>query len=108
MTASEDFAELLPATRRALLHRVAVGQSEGRAPSLVGAVMREGQLVWTGARGRTDGQVPDADTQYRIGSLTKMFTAVLVMRLRDEGLLDLGDPLAKHLEVPEAEGATIA
>ena len=108
MTASEDFAELLPATRRALLHRIAVGQSEGRAPSLVGAVVREGQLVWTGARGGTDGQAPGADTQYRIGSLTKTFTAVLVMRLRDEGLLDLQDPLAEHLEVPEAAGATIA
>ena len=109
MTAPEEFAQLLPATRRALLHRIAVGQSEGRAPSLVGAVVREGQLVWTGARGDTDdGQTPGADTQYRIGSLTKTFTAVLVMRLRDEGLLDLGDPLAKHLEVPEAEGVTVA
>ena len=30
---------LLPATRRALLHRVAAGQAEGRTPSLVGAVV---------------------------------------------------------------------
>jgi CubicO group peptidase (beta-lactamase class C family) len=35
--------------------------------------------------------------QYRIGSITKTFTAVLVMRLRDEGLLNLSDPLEKHL-----------
>ncbi|MBL1096271.1 serine hydrolase domain-containing protein [Streptomyces coffeae] len=111
MTAPDDaaaWADLLPATRRALLRRVAVGQSEGRAPSLVGAVMREGRLVWSGARSGVDGLAPDADTQYRIGSLTKVFVAVLVMRLRDEGLLDLADPLAKHLEVPEAEGATVA
>jgi CubicO group peptidase (beta-lactamase class C family) len=33
------------------------------------------------------GHEPDGDTQYRIGSLTKMFVAVLVMRLRDEGRL---------------------
>ncbi|MFE2187467.1 serine hydrolase domain-containing protein [Streptomyces sp. NPDC059455] len=104
----DEFAEPLPATRRALLRRLARGQAEGRAPSLVGAVVREGRLVWTGARSSVDGSAPDTDTQYRIGSLTKTFVAVLVMRLRDEGLLDLGDPLAKHLDVPEAEGATVA
>ncbi|WP_327375213.1 beta-lactamase family protein [Streptomyces sp. NBC_01216] len=88
---------LFPSTERALLHRVAVAQSEGRSPSLVGAVAREGKLVWSGARTCVEGHAPDADTQYRIGSLTKVFTAVLVMRLRDEGLLELGDPLERHL-----------
>ncbi|MFF2522368.1 serine hydrolase domain-containing protein [Streptomyces liangshanensis] len=89
--------DLLPATRRALFRRIAVAQAEGRVPSVVGAVVRDGRLVWTGARSCVDGHAPDADTQYRIGSITKTFTAVLVMRLRDEGLLDLADPLEKHL-----------
>ncbi|WSS24416.1 beta-lactamase family protein [Streptomyces sp. NBC_01190] len=101
--------ELLPATRRALAHRIAVGQSEGRTPSLVGAVVRDGRLVWTGSSSMIEGHAPDADTQYRIGSLTKTFVAVLVLRLRDEGLLALGDPLARHLppsvDVDEAVGA---
>ncbi|MFG2195582.1 serine hydrolase domain-containing protein [Streptomyces sp. NPDC048639] len=98
---SEPFEELLPSTRRALEHRIATAQAEGRAPSVVGAVVREGRTVWTGVRGSVDGSPagpePDADTQYRIGSLTKTFTAVLVLRLRDEGVLDLADPLEKHL-----------
>lgn len=89
--------DLLPATRRALLHRIAVGQAQGRTPSLVGAVVREGRMVWFGSRSMIDGHAPDADTQYRIGSITKTFTAVLVMRLRDEGLLELTDPLERHL-----------
>ncbi|WP_405636102.1 beta-lactamase family protein [Streptomyces sp. NBC_01178] len=89
--------DLLPPTRRALLHRIAVAQREGRAPSLVAAVRRGGRTAWSGARTGVEGQLPDADTQYRIGSLTKTFTAVLVLRLRDEGLLDLDDPLEKHL-----------
>ena len=55
-----------------------------------------------------EGHDPDDDTQYRIGSLTKMFIAVLVMRLRDEGRLDLADPLGKHLDVGQAASATIA
>lgn len=104
----EQFAELLPATRRALLHRLAVGQNAGRAPSMVGAVMREGRMVWAEGYGAVDGQVPGADTQYRIGSLTKTFVAVLVLRLRDEGLIDLDDPLGKHLDTPEGGDATIA
>ncbi|MGR8009578.1 serine hydrolase domain-containing protein [Streptomyces hypolithicus] len=100
--------ELLPSTRRALLHRVAVAQTEGRAPSCVAAVLREGRTVWTGSRTSVEGHAPDGDTQYRIGSITKTFTAVLVLRLRDEGLLDLSDPLEKHLSGTGVGEVTIA
>ncbi|WP_069884143.1 serine hydrolase domain-containing protein [Streptomyces luteocolor] len=99
--------ELLPATRRALLHRIATTQTEGRAPSVVASVAREGELVWSGGRSMVDGHEPDENVQYRIGSITKTFTAVLVMRLRDEGVLDLGDPLEKHLPGTGAGEATI-
>ncbi|KJK55957.1 serine hydrolase domain-containing protein [Saccharothrix sp. ST-888] len=100
--------ELLPTTRRALLHRLAVGQAEGRTPSLVGAVVRGGRMVWTDGRSMIDDHRPDDDVQYRIGSLTKNFVAVLVMRLRDEGALELTDPLDKHLPGTSAGGLTIA
>ncbi|MEG8276261.1 serine hydrolase domain-containing protein [Streptomyces sp. AHA2] len=100
--------ELLPATRRALLHRIAVAQAEGRAPSLVAAVVRDGRAVWHGSRTSGEGRAPDANTQYRVGSITKTFTAVLVMRLRDEGLFGLDDPLEKYLPGTGAGEATIA
>ncbi|MEW2178524.1 serine hydrolase domain-containing protein [Streptomyces sp. NPDC005406] len=105
MTSSPE--QLLPSTRRALLHRIATAQAEGRSPSLAAAVQRQGQVVWNGSRTCVDGHAPDSDTQYRIGSLTKTFTAVLVLRLRDEGLLDLGDPLEKHLPGTGAGDVTI-
>jgi D-alanyl-D-alanine carboxypeptidase len=89
--------DLLPCTRRALLHRLATAQVEGRAPSLVGAVVRDGRPVWVGARGEVDGRPPDEWVRYRIGSLTKTFTAVLVMRLRDEGRLALTEAIERHL-----------
>ena len=89
---------LLAATSRALTRRIAVGQAEGRTPSLVGAVVRDGGLAWCGARSMIEGHEPDGGTQYRIGSLTKTFVAVLVMRLRDEGRLDLADPVDRHLD----------
>ncbi|MGW9426427.1 serine hydrolase domain-containing protein [Streptomyces decoyicus] len=106
--APDEFAELLPQTRRALLHRLAVGQAEGRAPSLTGAVVRGGRVVWTGARGSVEGEAPHDDVQYRIGSLTKTFVAVLVLRLRDEGLLRLEDPVGRHLDGTPVPDATIA
>jgi CubicO group peptidase (beta-lactamase class C family) len=90
------------------LHRVAVGQAEGRAPSVIGAVVRDGGQVWCGARSMLEEHEPDGNTQYRIGSLTKMFVAVLVMRLRDEGRLDLADPLGKYLDLSQAANVTIA
>lgn len=74
---------------------------------MAAAVQRQGQIVWNGSRTCVDGHAPDADTQFRIGSLTKTFTAVLVLRLRDEGLLDLADPLEKHLPGTGSGEATI-
>jgi CubicO group peptidase (beta-lactamase class C family) len=100
--------QLLPATRRALLCRVAVEQAEGRTPSLVGAVVRDGAQVWCGARSMSEDHEPDGDVQYRIGSLTKTFVAVLIMRLRAEALLDLADPIGKYLDPGEVGSATIA
>ena len=78
-------------------------QSERRLPSVSAAVFKGGERVWYGAAGhaRLDPpEEPTADTQYRIGSITKTFTAVLVMQLRDAGLLDLDDRITAHL--PEA------
>ncbi|PPS75617.1 MULTISPECIES: serine hydrolase domain-containing protein [Streptomyces] len=105
---TRSLEELLPGTRRALLHRIAVAQAEGRAPSLVAAVVRDGTTVWTGARSSVEGHAPDENVQYRIGSITKTFTAVLVLRLRDEGALALGDPLEKHLPGTGVGEVTVA
>jgi CubicO group peptidase (beta-lactamase class C family) len=99
---------MLPSTESALLRRIAVEQTESRAPSLVAAVVRGGETLWTGARGRVDGARPSTDTQYRIGSITKSFVAVLVMRLRDEGRLDLNDPLDKHVPGTSLGHLTVA
>ena len=72
-------------------------QGRGRLPSVVAGVLSDGALSWVGGAGDVPG--PPGDTQYRIGSITKTLVAVAVMRLRDEGLLSLADPIGKH--VPE-------
>lgn len=89
--------EVLPGTAHRLLARVAAAQAGARLPSLVAGVVRDGELAWHGGRGRVDGAAPTRDTQYRIGSISKTFTALLVMRLRDEGALALTDRLDDHL-----------
>ena len=99
---------LLDGTARALDHRLAVEQSRGRVPSMTGAVVRGGETMWTGSRGRVEDGDPTPDTQYRIGSITKTFVAVLVLRLRDEGLLGLDDALGDHLPEAPVTDPTIA
>jgi CubicO group peptidase (beta-lactamase class C family) len=86
---------LLPETVRRVDETVAAAQADGRVPSLVAAVVRDGVPVHVTGAGELPG--PDPDTQYRIGSISKTFTAALVLALRDEGRLALDDPLDRFL-----------
>jgi CubicO group peptidase (beta-lactamase class C family) len=84
----------------------AAAQSERRVPSISAAVFRAGEVVWSDAIGLADaeaGRDATPETQYRIGSITKTFTAAAVMQLRDAGELDLDDRLGDH--VPESAHA---
>lgn len=52
--------------------------------------------------------VSDNNTQYQIGSVTKMFTSVLVFKLVEQGKLKLTDKLAKYYpDLPNAKDITI-
>ena len=80
-------------TARRLLGRLAHAQSTGRLPSVVGGLVRDGEPVWFGTYGgpAVEGHDP-LDVQYRIGSITKTLTAVLVLQLVREGRIALDDP----------------
>jgi len=90
-----------PTTARALTLRLAEEQSQQRLPSVTAGLVRDGELVWSGAVGTVDGRAagPAATTgtQYRIGSITKTFVGVETVRLRDEGRLELNDAISLHL-----------
>jgi len=94
-------------TRRLLRARLAREQAEQRLPSVVAAVARDGELAWSGGRGLVAGQVPDPDTQYRAGSITKAFVAVAVLRLRDAGRISLTDPIGDYVDAGKVGGMTI-
>jgi CubicO group peptidase (beta-lactamase class C family) len=103
LRAPEAFADELRAI-------VAKTQAERRAPSIAAAVVRDGETAWADAVGLADaegGEQATPDHQYRIGSITKTFTAVAVMQLRSEGRLDLEDRLDAHLDVPEHGALTL-
>src|SRR5262245_32752506 len=73
-----------------------------RVPAAVMGVVVGAQLVWQRAAGSRDGKggpPPDRRSMFRIGSLTKVVTAVAVLQLRDRGVLDLDAPVATW--VPE-------
>ena len=81
-------------------------QAEGRLPSLVVGVLHDGALVETAAI-RESPQAP-LGTRYRIGSITKTLTAVLVLQLRDEGRLTLDDPLGRFVAGTGYDDARLA
>jgi CubicO group peptidase (beta-lactamase class C family) len=67
-----------------------------------GAVLiaRHGKILFQQAYGRADREAGTAntlDTQFRIGSMNKMFTAIATLQLVDAGKLALEDPIGKHL-----------
>jgi CubicO group peptidase (beta-lactamase class C family) len=85
---------------RDLERQVREAQSQWHCPAVSAGIVRDGALVWSCHVGsaRLDPLVAPTDqTQYMIGSITKTFTAVLIMALRDAGRLSLDDRLDKYL-----------
>lgn len=82
-------------TAHRLRWRLATAQAEGQVPSVVAGIVRDGELVWSDGVGQVPG--PVSDTQYKIGSITKTLTAVLVLQLVEEGRLSLDAPVAEVL-----------
>ena len=76
-------------------------QAYGGIPGASLAVVHDQDLVWARGFGfahvaREEPATPS--TMYSICSISKLFTAVGVLQLRDQGQVDLDDPVAKHLE----------
>jgi len=94
-------ADLPEALDHSLRRYAADQQAEWRIPGLLAGVVRDGRTAWQHAVGAADVDKPEhpptADTQFAIGSITKTFTATLLMALRDEGQLDLDDRLSDFI-----------
>lgn len=70
--------------------------------SLSMVVVSGSTVIWSAATGTLDPEAEQAppatsSTVYRVGSVTKLFTDILVMRLVEEGVIDLDTPVASVL-----------
>jgi CubicO group peptidase (beta-lactamase class C family) len=74
-------------------------------PGAAWGIVIDGELAHIGTVGLRDvegGQPVRGDSVFRIASMTKSFTAMAVLKLRDQGKLSLDDPVERH--VPELRG----
>lgn len=79
--------------------------SAERMPGAVMGIIVDGELVWVKTAGIREVENKAAvtpETVFRIASMTKSFTAMAILKLRDEGKLSLDDPAARY--VPELAG----
>lgn len=73
---------------------------EKQIPSIAVAIIGPEGVRWSGAWGKADadGKIPaSTDTVYRAGSVSKLFTDVAVMKLVEQGKLDLDAPVRTYL-----------
>ena len=74
--------------------------TERKVPGMVWGVVIDGQVAHLGSFGVRDrvSQAPlTPDTAFRIASMTKSFTALAVLKLRDDGRLSLEDPVSRWI-----------
>jgi len=79
--------------------------TQQHVPGAAWGIIVDGELAHAGASGVRDiaSKAPvDANTVFRIASMTKSFTAMSILKLRDEGKLSLEDLAEKY--VPEMKG----
>ncbi len=78
---------------------------DAHVPGLVYGIVADGRLVHVGTLGVQDtesNRPVTADTLFRVASMTKAFTALTVLKLRDDGRLRLDAPASEY--VPEMKG----
>jgi len=108
------FAEDAPPTKEQLLaHPEVMGaiaaidayvqgvQTYDRVPGISVGIVYDQNLLWQSGYGYSNLETKrpaDADTLYSICSISKLFTSIGIMQLRDAGKLTLRDPVADHLD----------
>ena len=106
MIFSALFAPFLVSAKQPLNQYIQDVMAERHIPGLQLAVVKDNKIVKLASFGFADlqHQVPVTDkTLFPINSMTKGFTGVAIVQLSERGLLDLNDPIGKHLpELPKA------
>jgi CubicO group peptidase (beta-lactamase class C family) len=76
--------------------------------SISAAIIKDNKIIWSKAFGYSDRESKikaDTSSIFRVGSITKSFTAFLMMELAEEGKIKLNDPIELYFpEVKKLEG----
>jgi CubicO group peptidase (beta-lactamase class C family)/D-alanyl-D-alanine dipeptidase len=94
--ARKDYAEIVDALRPFIQREM----SEKELPALSIALVDDQQIVWAQGFGTADSQTKrpaTAETVYRIGSVSKLFTDIAIMQLVERGELSLDAPITAYL-----------
>ncbi|MCA8964342.1 MAG: beta-lactamase family protein [Planctomycetes bacterium] len=101
-----DAAPVDPALLKAQIGELLQAYHEQRHFDGAALIADDGKVVYQGAFGlaNADWKVPNGvDTRFRVGAITKQFTAMLVLLLVQEGKLELGAPIGRYLPRLTAE-----
>ena len=85
--------------------------AEKKFPSLSYGIVAGGKLIYSGSVGSANLEKnlsASAASGYRIASMSKSFTAMAILKLRDEGKLNLSDPAGKYIPELKAAGRLTA
>jgi CubicO group peptidase (beta-lactamase class C family) len=84
---------------------------ESDSPGMAFLAAKDGKIIYKGAKGMADleNNIPiSSSTKFRIGSITKQFTAVAILKLQEQGKLSIEDKLSKYLpDFPKADQVTL-
>ena len=104
LAVSYAFAPQAPAPLAAAFQQVDALAAAAYAKDPVGGltvgIVSGPALAWTKSYGFADAEnrrAPSADTVYRIGSITKQFTATMLLQLVERGTVRLTEPVEKYL-----------
>jgi D-alanyl-D-alanine carboxypeptidase len=99
------------ATAKRIVRAVTLDLKRQKLPGAIVGVARDGRRPWLFARGHADLRTlrpMRTDEHVRIGSVTKAFVTTLLLRLAQEGKLDLDQPIARYVPgVPGGEAITL-
>src|SRR5688572_14462415 len=91
-----DYAGAVEMLERFIAHEIA----DKELPALSIALVDDQQIVWAKGFGFADpkSKTPaTAETIYRVGSVSKLFTDIAIMQLVEQGKIDLDAPITRYL-----------
>lgn len=103
-TRATDLPDILNDQLRGIVDGLASRSGSGHAVVAVEGI--DGSFRWTRAAGAAHAGGPpmEADTPVFIASIDKMYVAITIMQLREEGLVALDDPIARFLDPSLIQG----